>query len=67
MMNFSEFFIFNSQLSTFNFFPIFASAKGALTNRCVTRGEKGIRCESGTIPVAVSPTLYEFVCRILCH
>ena len=30
-------------------------------------GEKGIRCESGTIPVAVSPTLYEFVCRILCH
>ena len=29
------------------------SAQGAQTPRCWPKGEKGIRCESGTIPVAV--------------
>ena len=46
MMNFSEFFIFNFQLSTFNFFPIFASAKGALTNQAL----RGVKRESGVNP-----------------
>ena len=35
----------------------FAHAKGALTDRTSTKGEKGIRCKSETIPVAVSPYL----------
>ena len=36
---------------------------------CWQTSEKGIRCESGTIPVAVYPDSYikSLVCCILCH
>ena len=36
----------------------FCNAQGAQTPHCWPKGEKGIRCESGTIPVAVYPDSY---------
>ena len=45
------------------------SAQGAQTPRCWPKGEKGIRCESGTIPVAVYLDFRHrsFACCNLCH
>ena len=45
MINFSGFFIFNFQLSTFNFFPIFAPAtvpKGLIGN--IVKTDNSPRC-----------------------